>query len=571
MKRIMNLNFKHLIGVMMMSLVALSFGCNKDFENTLPKSFKNDTAGIGTNSKKVLYIIMDGVKGSVVKSLTPENITSITQNAIYSYDGLADVQYNQLTNAASWTSMLTGVDYTKHNVSNENFVGLNLQATPTIFTRIKERLGDVRSVSIAASAGFNDNLAIDATVKQTLTDDAAVKTAVVNELGTNNASLVVAQFHSAEAAGATDGYTSTTPSYTAAIQNIDSYLGEILKALKARKTYNAENWLVVIASNKGGGVSGGADGSNIYDDLSRNTFLAFYNPKFVATMITKPDVSSLPYVGTAPRFLSNASLSPQALLNSNTNIGNFGVSGNFTMMFKMRDDLGTGSGFPPFMAKEAVLGTAPGWHFFRGGNNIQQSFTGASTLQGGTVMNDSKWHTYAITITTSGTTRTAIFYIDGISKSTTNIGVTNRDNIAPLRIGANLGVNTNFMIKDLAIFNVALSPTEVASTMRSQIRPNNPFFGNLLGYWPFDEKSGTVAADVSGKGNNMTFSGAVQFISFSEVSPNISPEISASAFTAVPNGVDIPVLVYNWLNIAVPSQWNLMGKLYMPSVFLPTN
>lgn len=575
MKRIMNLNFKHLIGVLIMGLVALNFGCNKDFENTLPKSFKNDTAGIGNNGKKVLYIIMDGVKGSVVESLAPANITEITQNATYSYDGLADFQYNQLTNAAAWTTMLTGVDYTKHNVTNESFSGLNLQATPTIFTRIKESLGNARSVSIAASAGFNDNLAVDASVKQTVTDDDAVKTAVVNELSTNDPSLVVAQFHGAEVAGATAGYTTTAPSYTTAIRNIDSYIGEIMKALKARKTYNTENWLVVIASNKGGGASGGVGGSNIYDDLSRNIFLAFYNPKFVATIISQPDISNLPYVGTAPRFTSNATISAKALLNSNTSIGNFGTSGNFTVMFKMRDDLGAASGFPGFIGKNTVFGSGgaanAGWYYFRGSNNVQLSFNGSSTLQGSPIMNDSKWHTYAITITTSGSTRTAVSYIDGVSRSSRNIGVNNRDNVAPLRIGAEMGTNTNFMVKDLAIFNVAMSASEVISNMRLQIRPDNPFFGNLLGYWPFDETSGTVAADASGKGNNMTYTGPVQFIPFSEVSPNISPEISSAAYSAVPNGVDIPVLIYNWLNIAVPSKWDLMGKLYLPSVTFPTN
>ncbi|MBB2148188.1 LamG-like jellyroll fold domain-containing protein [Pedobacter gandavensis] len=571
MKRIINPDLKLKIFIMagLIGLIGLSFGCNKNFDNVLPESFKNDTAGLGSNRKKVLYIIMDGVKGSVLESITPANITTITQKAIYSYDGLADFQNNQLTNAAAWTTMLTGVDYTKHKVISENFNGLNLQATPTIFTRIKESLGNVRAVSIAASAGFNDNLALDASVKQTVTDDAAVKAAVVEELSTNDPSLLVAQFHSAEVEGASAGYTTTTPGYTAAIQNIDGYVGEIMKALKARKTYATENWLVVIASNKGGGASAG--GSNIYDDLSRNTFVAFYNPKFVVTAISQPDISNLPYFGTAPRFTSNASISPKALLNSNTNIGNFGVSGNFTMMFKMRDDLGTASGFPPFLGKQVTFGSSAGWDFFRGSNNVQLSFTGASTLNGTQQMNDSKWHTYAITITTSGSTRTTAFYLDGVARSSTNIGVTNRDNTAPLRIGADLGKNTNFMIKDLAIFNVAMSPAEVIKNMRIQIRPENTYFGNLIGYWPFDETSGTLAADASGKGNDMTYSGPVQFVPFSEISPNISPEISAAAYTAVPNGVDIPILIYNWLNIAVPSQWGLMGKLYVPTVTFPIN
>jgi hypothetical protein len=38
---------------------------------------------------------------------------------------------------------------------------------------------------------------------------------------------------------------------------------------------------------------------------------------------------------------------------------------------------------------------------------------------------------------------------------------------------------------------------------------------------------------------------------------------------AVPNGVDIPVMIYNWMNISIPKEWGLMGKFYNPIVNLP--
>jgi hypothetical protein len=95
---------------LVLGFILLHSACNKNFDSVLPNSFKNDTLGLGTNAKKVLYIILDGVKGSVVSNLAPNNLTQITNNAIYSYDGVADYQRNVITNAASWTTMLTGVD-----------------------------------------------------------------------------------------------------------------------------------------------------------------------------------------------------------------------------------------------------------------------------------------------------------------------------------------------------------------------------------------------------------------------------------------------------------------------------
>jgi hypothetical protein len=581
MKKIMNLNFKHTIAVMIIGLIGLNFGCNKDFENTLPKSFKNDTAGLGTNTKKVLYIVLDGVKGSVISTLAPTNLTQVTANATYSYDGVADYQRNSITNAAAWATMLTGVDYTKHNVTDENFTNKNLQVAPTIYSRLKTTLGNVRTVSFGSTAAFNDNLATDATVKQTFAnDDGAVKTAVINELNTNDATLLVAQFHSAEIAGAANGYTTSTTAYTTAITTLDTYVGEILTALKARKTYSKENWLVVVASNKGGGVSGGSAGSNIFADESRNTFVAFYNPKFSAKPIIKPDVNTLPYVGVGAKF--NAT---NAAVQSDATFLNLGTNKEATIRFNIRWSGSVGnSGYPAILQKRGVTSgiTAgvPGWALIKDDGGIISlniSFTGSSgntQAKGPTSQNldDGKWHSIAVRFYMSGTNHVASMFVDGIPAQTPNLTINGDLNTtSPLTFGKY--ANVDCFITEFAVYNVAIPNADIIANSKKTplLAATDPYYNNLIGYFRGNEGTGNQIKDVTGQAAPMNLVGSANWSGFADISPNLSPAISETAFTTIPNGVDIPVLIYNWFNISVPTQWNLMGKLYVPVISYSTN
>ena len=577
MTNIINLIFRSK-AILIVSFFGLAIGissCNKEFKNVLPQDFKNDTAGLGSG-KRILYIVLDGVRGEAIKALSPTNITQAAKNATYSFDGLADDNINVITNASAWTTMMTGVDYKKHKVTSENFAGLDLKITPTIFTRIKENLNSPRTVSIASTAIFNDKLAADATVKQSVANDEEVKKAAVLELSANNPTLVVTQFHSAELAGVQNGYTATSAGYVQAIKTLDGYIGEMLATIKKRKGYEGENWLVVVASNKGGGLSGGPVGSNIFEDQSRNTYLGFYNPRFSSTKINQPDPNSYPFTGTAPRFITTSNSNVTAI-QENTGVGNFGASGDFTFMFKFRDDYGQANYYPVFLGKRNPFNSvgSVGWGFLFGENSAQLDWGGTPRPGFGIDIRDGRWHTVAFTVGPVGATRTLTLYVDGKKRYSGSINGKNIDNNVPLRLGGDVGTNgnnqTNLLIKDVALFNVAMSDMDVFATMRKQIKPSDPFFGNLLGFWPGDERTGNKMLDMSGKGNNFTYSSNVQFQSFDEISPNISPDISPATYRSVPNGVDIPILVYTWLNISVPVHWGLTGKLFSPVVALPTN
>ena len=550
----------------------MTIGCNKEFKNTLSTDYNNDTLRVSDGSKRVLYIILDGVKGSVLRDIAPENINAITQKAIYSYDGIADYQYNSLSQAGAWTTMMTGVDYTKHNVVDNSFVGFNNATTPTLFSRLKEELNSsIRTVSLSSSENFLNHLSKDASFKKKLTSDEEVKNSVIDELTKENPVLLVAQFNKAEAAAA-NNYSLTNQSYVDAIKSLDAYIGEILSALSNRKNYSKENWLVVVASSKGGGNSGGVPGSNIYDDASRNVFVAFHNSKFRPLANDKPNVDALPYVGTAPKFQSNNSTINGLANQSNLEVGNFGTSGNFTLMFKIRNDGTSAQYYPMFVGKRNPANTdvgSGGWSFLMGENSFQFDWGGSPRPGAGADFRDGKWHTIGVTIFTEGTTRRLALYFDGVRRNLVTISG-NHNNNFPLRLGTDSRFNTNLLIKDFVILNTSLSDAEMATNMRREFGTQSPYFANAIVWCPGNESSGNQMIDMSGKGNHFNFTSTVQFSAFNDISANISPNLSEAAFSAVPNGVDLPVVIYNWLNISVPQQWDLMGKSYIPSINLPT-
>ncbi|MEI5985348.1 MULTISPECIES: LamG-like jellyroll fold domain-containing protein [Sphingobacterium] len=548
--------------------------CNKEFANKLPEPYENDTLNINDGSKRVLYIILDGVKGNVVESIAPETLTLLTDRSIFTYDGLADDHRNQISLPTAWTNMMTGLDYTVSGVTGSDFSGFNNETSPSIFTRVKSEKKNVQTASFSTSAAFTDHLAIDATKKQTFANDVEVKNATIQELSSGTSSLVVAHLHAAELAANND-YTVENEAYVSAIHTIDQQIKEIMNALVNRSTFAKENWLVVVSSSKGGGVSGGASGSNIFDDPSRNAYIAFYNPKFNPQEFSKPDVSALPYVGTTPKYVganNNATM-------DDPNVGNFGSDQNATIRFNIRWDYG-GTYYPSFLTKRAAFNPGVvGWTFFNEGPTFGLNFS--QTGQGNTqrlhtrAIADGKWHNITAVFYKEGNTRYVKVFCDGIPAPAGPLNITNVGNInttSPLRLGSIGDANVNCMINDLAIYNVALPDAEVIA--KSRVTPltaeNDPYHDNLVGYWPANEvTTDNKLYDITGKSAPFSLKGSINWTSFADISPNISPAISPAAFRAVPNTVDIPTMIYSWMNITVPQQWGLMGKYYVPSINLP--
>lgn len=558
----------------LLSVFVIGTGCNKGFEDRLSGNVPATVVPGGSGKRKVLYIILDGVRGSVVGELKPINLTKMQRNAIYSYNALTDYKtQSSVTNAAGWANMLTGVGVDKHLVNDENFTGAKIEQYPSFFSRLKQEIPGLKTYAIAASPLFNDKLAVDATEKTTLSTDEQVKETTMAKLKSDDADVVVSQFHSAETAGSANGYTTATTAYVAAITQLDAYVGELVEALKQRKTYSGENWLVIVASNKGGIDPAPVSDNSAFGDSKRNTYLMFYNPKLESRLVPKPSLDQVPYVGSAPRFLSDMSKTGLAVLN-NTSVGNFGTSGNYTLMFKMRMDATNSAEYSyplgkmsesQYLAPRTSSLNGTGWTYMFWSNSYYLCITNAFTHFASVNIRDGKWHVLGFKVYNNGATRYVKVFTDDTKSGEINVQGKDLSNAAAMHIGtakATTASNgTNFLMRDLAIYNVALSDDDMITYMKREVGPSSPYFNNLIGWWPMKEGKDSRLNDGLEKGVNFNLSNT-PWASFNDFSSNVYPEIQSEAYVTVPNGVDIPYQIYNWLGLPVAQSWGLDGRAW---------
>jgi arylsulfatase A-like enzyme len=101
--------------------------------------------------------------------------------------------------------------------------------------------------------------------------DAAATEAAVKEIAENDPTVVVLYIGQIDETGHKHGFHPTVPQYIAAIERADKHAGSVLAAIKARKTYDNEDWLVVVNSDHGGKGTNHGGGHNVPEIL--NSFL----------------------------------------------------------------------------------------------------------------------------------------------------------------------------------------------------------------------------------------------------------------------------------------------------------
>lgn len=118
---------------------------------------------------------------------------------------------------------------------------------------------------------------------------------------------------------------------------------------------------------------------------------------------------------------------------------------------------------------------------------------------------DGRWHHIAIVY--DATNQRIVGYYDGVvqvgSRTTWPISAISDGNINTLSIGrnaANNGWGFGGELAELSLWNCALSDEQVASILTAPIDDPESQTG-LLGYWKFDEGTGSAVADATGHGN----------------------------------------------------------------------
>ena len=165
-------------------------------------------------------------------------------------------------------------------------------------------------------------------------------------------------------------------------------------------------------------------------------------------------------------------------------------------------DFGSSTAVNMFLTPSFSGTNIPRFGITTSGSGSEERITSSSEL------NQGQWYHIAVTINNS--TNTGKMYIDGIL-----VAQNNSMTLSPSSLG-NTTNNyfgksqyndpyLNGMIDEVSVWNNALTEQEIQDNINSQLSGNET---GLVGYWNFNEGSGSVVYDQSGSSNDGTINGA---------------------------------------------------------------
>ena len=228
----------------------------------------------GQNSRKVLFIGIDGCRADALTTSATPAIDNLLINSIYSLNGLCTYK---TWSGNGWSSMLTGVWHTKHGVTDNTFTGSNYINYPDFISRLETFDSTLRTVTSVHWAPINDVIIQNADSERTYATDLEVKNGAVDALTNDDPDLLFVAFDDVDHAGHTYGFSPLVPQYIQTIEITEGYVAEIITALHNRPNYANEEWLVVLTTDHGGNMAGHGGGT-----LEERTIFTIYsNPDFV--------------------------------------------------------------------------------------------------------------------------------------------------------------------------------------------------------------------------------------------------------------------------------------------------
>jgi len=271
-----------------------------DIHDIILEHFTENTSG---KDPKCLLIGYDGARPDALTFTIDGSENGV--RALLNSDGklynmytggpmLNPFRWQDTSTASGWTTMLTGhwakeSGDTGHKVSSN---GMNKPVDPKlIFTQLLEK-GLVDQTAFVVSwgghftgdgASYKNDIAYCAEKNLnanwiTLGSDALVFEQTMIEVQDPNAGMVMCILeycdHNGHGTGPGTGFYCENPTYEQAIRDSERDAYALIQAVKARPSYDAEDWLIIITTDHGGTFNG--HGSQFAG--CRQTFLALNKP-----------------------------------------------------------------------------------------------------------------------------------------------------------------------------------------------------------------------------------------------------------------------------------------------------
>jgi arylsulfatase A-like enzyme len=250
-------------GVLLLALAACDAGNQGRGPDGTPAS--TDAAQV----KKVLVIGIDGVRPDVLARVPTPNVDALAATGTFS-----DVaQTGQPTvSGPGWSSLLIGVWPAKHGVTNNDFTGERYDRYPDFLTRIERARPELVTfaavdwVQLAAdtlggpviSAAIDDRQVFDGYVHGWAEADSLIVDVSVRRLRDSDVDAAFVYLGNPDETSHESG--SIGEEYEGAIALSDRHVGMLIDAVRARPTYEDEDWLILVSTDHGRRPDGGHGG-----------------------------------------------------------------------------------------------------------------------------------------------------------------------------------------------------------------------------------------------------------------------------------------------------------------------
>lgn len=526
-------------------------GCTK-YDNPAPV-FEEFVPTINTQ-RKVLIISIDGLTGSELKAIAPPQIEALRKTSKYSYDVLRGQVANDV---ASWATMITGVSYSKHLIKENTFQPTpreNSHEAPAVFRNSFDYVLQYKSVKTAMVTPWTElrNYVKVVDFAPVVSTDVAVKDSAINIINTSvPLGAMIVNFRDVQAAGTNGGFVATNTTYKNAVLKADEYVGNLVTALKARRNYSTENWLVLVTTNHGGS-----------DADPKPGFIIASNANLKEQEVKKSGFNTVSFKTDAVT----------AAVPNDNGLYSFGDNKDFTVQLQTR--FNSSSFYPQFLGKSTALvgSTMTGWFWMQEGNQWNLEFGGSANGGGGKQqlgipagLADGAWHTLTMTVKyVNATTRTASAYVDGVFKSSYNVSASKNINTTELLKLGVVGGNSDFYAANLSIFNVALDPAVVTANVALKNITQHPNYANLIGFWPIDEGGEGVISNKAPVGYDMYLSGPFSWPSLGvNVPAGTAVDSNSGGKSVILTPASVSATMLYWMNVKILPEFGIDGNPFL--------
>ncbi|KAA6339565.1 hypothetical protein EZS27_012506 [termite gut metagenome] len=576
---------KRLKNIIYLGMLSTCFFSNQSCTNyETPPPIRADIPESGPSTsirKKVLWINIDGAAGQVVKDVSPAQITAMLAHSKYSWAGLSDSRtlsdgHRQSEDPVNWSTLLTGVAPGIHTISDGSYMP-NITLDPTkpeqtvaYYPNIMDYIADAnpayKTLCITPWTDLNTNMLSNAALTLTTKNDEETKEATLRSLQEDDYTFTLlsfsGMFHAATAPGAAGGFSIKNPEYVAALNQIDSYIGEFLQAIQERKNFYYEDWLVVITSNHGGTAEGEYEGKS---EEERNTFALFYFPHYGTSEMKEEMMYGVAMSSTVG-----------GVVNDPDRIYSLGAGKSLTMEIIMQMKPNSSNSYT-YANWKMIIGKYKGnsgategsWGIYRQSNRFDiyiRGSSGTTQPQVSNIFGDPYWHTYSAGMQSIGNRIAYKIFYDGENKNSNTASVTAADvttDADVLRIG-NSNSDPTFYVAEVRLWDALLDDEVMTDNAgKLDISLDDP---HLIGYWKFvpealSEDGKTISNQIEGKPDlelSSTTAGATFTV---DKFPNTLPYYLSKPENVVMEHTLIAPQILYWLGVKIDSK--LTGRVFL--------